>query len=551
MLLFVESQVCDSINEVLCSKVKDLDIEACSLILSSLGQKELGRKSISDIKTNVAPLFSERFLHQGSPTLERLNGYYAALAGLKMQSGVAALGLTKKDLEVNRSELKSAQQLMSENIKAVNHIVKIVTELNTTVPELTEQKLKQWLIDNDIYFSHLNTEPTYYACCKEIDGQEYYFITQYFDDGESWGGHSKSIEEVREMQIESIEYKVTLKDLNDTPLMKTLTFPELCGDVYLAEKPIILHIDEAHEIPSKVMEKFMRDNSVPLPIAKEKQVVDELQRMIKRHNVIFLTGQAGIGKTFALSKILPAEFVIDKRTAGLRGQDTSLIKTDLAVPIKASSGLFAVDEAQIMSNQDLITLTELAFEHLATLVIVTQVIDNLPLSDINNVVKRNYGSIANLFIDKNGYPNEAIINGDNRNLTNAKLDLHSPKSSSDSIYKSIEGKVLPYEPSNSEVEWNSMIIAPTSQPKPFIPDSIGEPTKFGYHLHKRMLEIALRKAQNQGKPDKLISEIKALILEAQSKYEKADSTGSFIDDIGDSQLIPQAEILIESLERKL
>lgn len=255
LLLFVEPKICNSINEVLCSKIEALNADACSLILSSLGQKELGRKIISDIKTNVAPLFSDKYLHKGSPTLDRLNSYFAALAGLKMQASVAALGLTKKDLKVDRGELGNAQQLMSKNIKAVNHIVKIVTELNTTIPELTEQKLKLWLIDNDIHFSHLNPEPTYYACCKEIDGQEYYFITQYFDDGESWGGHSKSLDEVREMQVESIEYKVTLKDLNDTPLMQTLAFPELCGDVYLAEKPIMLHIDEANEIPSKALEK--------------------------------------------------------------------------------------------------------------------------------------------------------------------------------------------------------------------------------------------------------------------------------------------------------
>ena len=202
------------------------------------------------------------------------------------------------------------------------------------------------------------------------------------------------------MQIESIEYKVTLKDLNDTPLMKTLAFPELCGDVYLAQKPIVLHIDEAHEIPSEALEKYMRDSSTPLPKTSEKQVVSELQRMIKRHDVIFLTGQAGIGKTFALSKILPVELVIDKSSAGLRGQDTSLIKTDLTVPIKASKGLFAVDEAQLLSNQDLTTLTELAFEHTATLVIVTQTLDSIPLLAINDVAKRNYGSIANLFIDK-------------------------------------------------------------------------------------------------------------------------------------------------------
>ena len=296
----------------------------------------------------------------------------------------------------------------------------------------------------------------------------------------------------------------------------------------------------------------MRDSSVPLPITKEKQVVSELQRMIKRHDVIFLTGQAGIGKTLALSKILPTEFVIDKRSAGLRGQDTGLIKADLTMPAKASKGVFAVDEAQIMSNQDLTTLTELAFEHTATLVIVTQILDNIPLLAINDVAKRNYGSIANLFIDKYGCPNEAvIINGDHKNLSNAKLELHPPKSLNDNMYKSIEGKVLPFEPSESSVEWNSLLIGPTSQPKSYFPDESKQPTKFGCHLHKRMLEIALRKAQNQGKPDTLINEIKVLIQEAQSEYEKAKTVGGFIDYIGDSQLTPQAEMLIVSLERKL
>jgi hypothetical protein len=84
LLLFVEPQICDSINKVLCHKIEALNTETCSLILSSLGQKELGRKIISDIKGSVSPLFSDRLLHKGSPkALSTVNSNEASLNTLR------------------------------------------------------------------------------------------------------------------------------------------------------------------------------------------------------------------------------------------------------------------------------------------------------------------------------------------------------------------------------------------------------------------------------------------------------------------------------------
>ena len=298
LLLFADPLICNSINEVLCNKIEALTTETCSLILSSLGQKELGRKIISDIKTNVAPLFSDKYLHEGSPTLKRLNSYFSVLAGLKMQSGVAALGLTNKDLKVDRSEVGNAQQLMSNNIKAVNHIVEIVRELNTTVPDLNEQQLKAWLIENDIHFSHLSNNPSYYACCKQVEGKDYYFITQYYEDGEGCAGHSKSIKEATDITLSSAfpdENLIVVDPTEDKVLLSTLAYPELCSDIYLAEKPAALYIDEAntrspHEVPSelnKMMERIKeegRHNDIELMNLRPDDLwMDE--KAIKEHSL--------------------------------------------------------------------------------------------------------------------------------------------------------------------------------------------------------------------------------------------------------------------------
>lgn len=233
LFLFADPKVRDSINQVLCSKVKGLEPRMCSILLSSLEKKECGREILSNIKMNSYLLDRKPFLHASSPTRKLLNSYFAALAGLKMQSGAALLGLAQKGLTINRAELKYAQELMSENTKSVKHIFTIIAKLNITLSQLNEQILKRWLIENDASFSHLNSEPTYYLCYKKIDDKEYYFISRYFDDAEGCAGHSRSLDEVRSMQRRAVNFELAKKGVEKKTLMQSLSFPELCTDVFI------------------------------------------------------------------------------------------------------------------------------------------------------------------------------------------------------------------------------------------------------------------------------------------------------------------------------
>tara|TARA_B100000446_G_scaffold15921_1_gene13470 strand:- start:18744 stop:19592 length:849 start_codon:yes stop_codon:yes gene_type:complete len=167
-------------------------------------------------------------------------------------------------------------------------------------------------------------------------------------------------------QKEPIDHKNTLKSMNNTPFR---------------------------------LGKPMRDTTVSLTKVSDKRIVDELQRMIKRHNVIILSGPPGTGKSLALSKVVNNEFVIDRTAYKSSGHDLNLIKSELEIPVKASNNIFAIDEAQRMPNHELIALTELAFKNIATLIIVTQIKENPDLQAINDVVTRNNGSLANLFIE--------------------------------------------------------------------------------------------------------------------------------------------------------
>ncbi|MBL0710219.1 MAG: ATP-binding protein [Colwellia sp.] len=141
-------------------------------------------------------------------------------------------------------------------------------------------------------------------------------------------------------QKESIDHKNTLKSMNNTPFR---------------------------------LGKPMRDTTVSLTKVSDKRIVDELQRMIKRHNVIILSGPPGTGKSLALSKVVNNEFVIDRTAYKSSGHDLNLIKSELEIPVKASNNIFAIDEAQRMPNHELIALTELAFKTIATLIIVSQI----------------------------------------------------------------------------------------------------------------------------------------------------------------------------------
>lgn len=53
--------------------------------------------------------------------------------------------------------------------------------------------------------SHLSEHPWYYLVSKSIDGQEYYFVTQFFDDLEGCGGNCRTEEEGWEITTQITE----------------------------------------------------------------------------------------------------------------------------------------------------------------------------------------------------------------------------------------------------------------------------------------------------------------------------------------------------------
>jgi hypothetical protein len=230
LFLFTDPIVREKTQKAFCQHLPFLSSDAVALIIASLSYREQAISMLAAPLTT--PMGNEVFLQPGTPARARLNGYFIALAGLKKQAGVASQALTHRTLQTDREALGGAQKLMSENIRAVNHIIRILGELKTTVVDLTHEQLKAWLFKYDLHFSHLRDKPFYYVMLKEVAGKEYFFLSQYFGDGDGCAGHSISLEEAREIMFENMSIKVLPHQPVEHTFISALAMPELCSDVY-------------------------------------------------------------------------------------------------------------------------------------------------------------------------------------------------------------------------------------------------------------------------------------------------------------------------------
>jgi len=163
--------------------------------------------------------------------------YKDSLNGFKMQAGFALESINGDTKD--RSELHSAHELMSKSAIARRHVYQILMEEDTNIDEINEEKLFDFLsIKYPLVLTHLKDVPFFYAVCNKINDIEYYFITQYFNDGLSWGGHDVSVNGTLEIMNKSLHSNEKFIKLNTCPeeLLKTLKEPSFASDFYILEK---------------------------------------------------------------------------------------------------------------------------------------------------------------------------------------------------------------------------------------------------------------------------------------------------------------------------
>tara|TARA_B100000700_G_scaffold68939_1_gene76342 strand:- start:15983 stop:16540 length:558 start_codon:yes stop_codon:yes gene_type:complete len=173
--------------------------------------------------------------------------YKNALTGYKKQAYFASKTLRQKVdngytnlSESEKKELVKAQQLMYDNPIATKHIYKILTEENINIDEIDENSLFDFLIKKESFsLSHLTGNPLYYVAYTKVDDVEYYFITKYFNDVKSFGGHSGNYEE----SLSMLKKSVTPERLNFTKnielknkLLNSLKEPNLVATIAILEE---------------------------------------------------------------------------------------------------------------------------------------------------------------------------------------------------------------------------------------------------------------------------------------------------------------------------
>ena len=161
--------------------------------------------------------------------------YKDVLSAFKSQAGIS-LDMINPDnstpVKNLRKQLGNPHKILSNNPKEAAYIYKLLMSGNNNIDTLTNEILFKKL-SSGFELSHLKKNPLYYSVLNKIGENEYFFITKYINDGQSFGGSGLNLEEVLEMQQEGF-YNDNMEYHMDCPeeLGLTLKHPEMTLSIY-------------------------------------------------------------------------------------------------------------------------------------------------------------------------------------------------------------------------------------------------------------------------------------------------------------------------------
>tara|TARA_Y100001970_G_scaffold224984_2_gene277522 strand:- start:31984 stop:33246 length:1263 start_codon:yes stop_codon:yes gene_type:complete len=197
------------------------------------------------------PEYQSTLLAKGTPTHKLLSNYLEAWIDLKEQAKVALKMGTDKSSGL-RHDLRDIQRGISTRKNEVREIIRIAEKISVPVPELEPTLIFSHLVNDNLYFSHLLDNPLWFVGQKDINGITYRYLTQYFADCSSCGGHAPDrkdlLEVLNDNQIGSDEHATVVEVPLEEKLARVLSMPQLCSDVR-----VVLNFKEAVELGNSVI----------------------------------------------------------------------------------------------------------------------------------------------------------------------------------------------------------------------------------------------------------------------------------------------------------
>jgi hypothetical protein len=117
----------------------------------------------------------------------------------------------------------------------------------------------------------------------------------------------------------------------------------------LANKPKQKDLDAVSGLPEKIKARDMINKNIKLVTAA-----------LEHSEVVILNGGVASGKSTVISELVPKQFIIDKKLSALHGENIEVLASDLEITSSSEYPIIAIDEAQLFSADQLLTLVSSA-----------------------------------------------------------------------------------------------------------------------------------------------------------------------------------------------
>ena len=121
-----------------------------------------------------------------------------------------------------------------------------------------------------------------------------------------------------------------------------------------------------------------------------KEIFSEIHHVIDQQGFAVITGVSGAGKSWLIANINRDILLIDKGRSELLGHSTGFNARDKWNVRTTEYNIVAIDEAQLLSHDELTEIAKLCIETKKALIVVTQLYKHIPSHAFQEVLDKNH-----------------------------------------------------------------------------------------------------------------------------------------------------------------
>jgi predicted kinase len=140
-------------------------------------------------------------------------------------------------------------------------------------------------------------------------------------------------------------------------------------------------------------------NNIRLSTSQKSQLIQYVKQALDSGQLVILTGRPRTGKSLLVSQIFPDESVVDKKIHALRGEDARVSLAALDFWVVRTQVALAVDEAQSLSGEELMSIVKATTVCRRGLLVATQSLENISETIVHEAA-RNHTKVIHIQLTK-------------------------------------------------------------------------------------------------------------------------------------------------------